>query len=98
MLDCGDAGLASVKVWSPEEADLTFQGRTYKLTRDINTKGAYYKAKNIEYANRGAFGLIRTNGTTYHCDFQPRDLEPEPGPLVPESDLRVPRMDVTPYL
>lgn len=98
-LDCGPAGLAAVKVWSPAEADLTFHGRTYNLKRDDQTKGAYYKNGTVEYANRGAFGLIRTGGQTYHCDFRPRDLEPEvPVTIVPEVEQRVPRLDVTPYM
>lgn len=93
VLDCGAAGLASVKVWSPAEADMTFRGRTYNLSRDDQKSGAYYKGQGMEYANRGVYGVIKVNGQTHQCDVRPRDLEPDapevsypgnaaPGPVV----------------
>lgn len=113
ILDCGPAGLANIRVWSPAEAQLSFRGRRHDLTRDPNSSGAYYRNKNIEYANRGVFAIIRQDKTNYRCDFRPRDLEPEPpmpyndsapysapypAPQPSPVDQPVPRLDVTPYL
>ncbi len=99
VLDCGPAGLASVRLVSPTDAEMSFGGKRYNLKRESGAKRAYYKGGGVEFESQGAFGVIRMGGKMHHCDMRPRDLEPEPIPtIVPEVEQRVPRLDVTPYL
>lgn len=101
LLDCGAAGPASIRVWSPAEAQLTFRGRTSNLSRDASSKKPVYKTKGVAYASHGAFAMIHQDKQTVRCDFRPRDLEPEPAahpPMPAEPAPAVERLDVTPYL
>lgn len=99
-LDCGSAGLAAIRVWSPAEAQLTFRGRTHTLKREAGAKNQVYKAGGIAYASHGAFAMIHQDKQTVRCDFRPRDLEPEPDhpPMPARPAPAVERLDVTPYL
>jgi hypothetical protein len=100
QLDCGPAGPASIRIWSPAEAQLTFRGRTSTLERDTAAKKPVYKTRGVAYASHGAFAMIHQDGQTVRCDFRPLDPEPEPEhpPMPAQPAPSVERLDVTPYL
>lgn len=99
-LNCGAAGPASIRMWSPAEAQLTFRGRTQTLKRDPGAKNQVYKANGVAYASHGAFAMIHQDKQTVRCDFRPHDLEPEAAhpPMPAQPAPAVERLNVTPYL
>lgn len=65
---------AQVTLFSPADARLIFDGKSYKLNRIETASGAHYGNSDISIWNKGGIDatITRKNGTTSHCIITPR--------------------------
>lgn len=70
-LSCLSGDNASVTIYSPTDAALSFKGKTYEMKRIVSTLGAKYEGSGATYWNKGIDASIFLGGTGYACSLRP---------------------------
>lgn len=64
---------AQITLYSPTDAKLTFEDRSYALNRIETASGVKYGNDEVTYWNKGIDAMItRKDGTTTECTYVPR--------------------------
>ncbi len=84
---CSGGDYAYLRVYSPEEADLSYKGKSYALMRQETPSGVLYAGRGAEFWNKGISALVTVNGKSASCNFIPRDRT-ETDPLFPAADTQ----------
>lgn len=72
-MTCEGGAPAQVTLYSPADARLVFENKSYALNRIETASGAHYGNSEITFSNRGIDATItRKNGSTAHCVLTPR--------------------------
>lgn len=87
---CSDGQYARVKVYSPEEAVMGYQGKQYELKRAVSASGAKYVGRGAEFWSKGISAMITVDGKVTTCNTVPADASGE-------EDLTLPGDAMVPY-
>lgn len=73
-MTCDGQAPAEVTLFSPADARLIIDGKSYKLNRIETASGASYGNSDITFWNKGGIDatITRKNGATSHCILTPR--------------------------
>jgi membrane-bound inhibitor of C-type lysozyme len=73
-MSCTGEHPAQITLFSPEEAKLVFENKSYNLRRVETASGIKYENSNISYWNKGIDAMItRGDGTVTTCTYIPRN-------------------------
>lgn len=71
---CAEKGAASITLYSPAEARLNFENKSYDLNRIETASGVKYGNSDITYWNKGIDALItRKDGSVATCTYVPKN-------------------------
>jgi membrane-bound inhibitor of C-type lysozyme len=71
-MSCSGNRPASITLYSPEEAKLTFEGKSHTLKRVITASGVKYGNNSISYWNKGIDALITEGDKMTSCTYVPK--------------------------
>lgn len=72
-MSCSGGIPASITLYSPEEAKLSFDEKTYSLTRVSSTTGVKYSNGKVSYWNKGIDAMVtKEDGTMTTCTYIPK--------------------------
>lgn len=72
-MSCTGEVPAQITLYSPTEAKLTFEDKSYNLNRIETASGVKYGNRNISFWNKGIDALItREDGTMTSCTYIPK--------------------------
>ncbi len=72
-MSCAGNIPAQITLYTPEEAKLIFEGKSYNLKRAPSASGIKYSNSDVTYWNKGIDALIiRADGTTTNCTYIPK--------------------------
>lgn len=72
-MTCADGAPAQITLYSPEEAVLIFEEKSYDLRRTQTASGVKFENSNISFWNKGIDALItRHDGSMTTCTYVPK--------------------------
>jgi membrane-bound inhibitor of C-type lysozyme len=70
---CNDGVHASITLYSPEEARLVYNEKSYRVQRENAAVGIKYGNGDISFSNKGISAtIVMKDGTTSTCEYLPK--------------------------
>ncbi len=70
-LSCNDQP-AQITFYSPDEAKLTYAGKSYALERQVSASGAKYGNRTVTFWNKGIDATLTFGDTVIPCTYVPK--------------------------